>query len=260
MIARRLKLPVMVLGCVLAGAVGLMVAPTLASAALITPRVFALLERAPETVTVRGILNPESETEGGSEGGTYEFIYKESTSGECEGADHSLPVLWSGSQPQRAEGTLSGLKPGKTYSVCLRVENSTAETATSAPFTVTTAIAPEVPTGEEAKPIAARSATLDGVLNPGAERTVEPGNYEFVYSRSSSECQGPEEKTTPPVTGSGAKGETVEAPVAELLPHTQYTFCLRESHAASPTESVLGAPVTFTTPAAAPRIEAEFTS
>ncbi|HEX4116180.1 MAG TPA: hypothetical protein VHY18_09940 [Solirubrobacteraceae bacterium] len=260
MIARRLKLPVMVLGCVLAGAVGLMVAPALALAAPITPVLYAVSQRTPETVTVLGVLNLESETEGGSEGGIYEFLYKESASGECEGADHSLPVLWSGSQAQFPEGTLSGLKPGKTYAVCLRVENSTAETAVSKPFTVTTAIAPEVPTGEEAKPIAARSATLHGVLNPGAERTVEPGNYEFVYSRSSSECQGPEEKTTSPVTGSGAKGETVEAPVAELLSHTQYTFCLRESNEASPTESVLGAPVTFTTPAGAPRIEAEFTS
>jgi WD40-like Beta Propeller Repeat len=120
------------------------------------------------------------------------------------------------------------------------------------------AAAPEPPAGLEAEPIAARTATLHGVLNPN--HAGEKGSYEFVYKQSESECTGEDEKTVPTPAGAatGAKSEAVMAPIAELLPNLPYTFCLRAKNEAG--EEALSAPVTFTTLAAAPTIAGESAS
>ncbi len=242
-------------------------ATVLAALAFTTTPALAVLEtpqlevtgRTAEAMRLRGVLNPNGESEGGS----YEFLYKESKTGACEGGNKrpEPPGMWIGFQGQEADETLSALKPDTSYAVCLRAENGKVEKATSVPVTVTTAIPLETPSGGEAKPIAATEATLNGVLNPGAERKTEPGSYEFVYRQSPSECQGPGEKVTSAIAASGAKNEPDEAVVRELLPHTQYTFCLRASNEATPTpETALGPPVTFTTLAAPPTIEEQFTT
>ena len=116
------------------------------------------------------------------------------------------------------------------------------------------AIVVETPEAKPAIPIAASEATLHGVLNPLGERVTEPGSAEFRYRQSATECEGENEKAiTPEKTPEGHKAEAVEAKVTELLPATQYTFCLRAVNNAG--EEALSLPVTFTTLAAAPRIE-----
>jgi hypothetical protein len=91
------------------------------------------------------------------------------------------------------------------------------------------------------------------VLNPLAERKVEPGSYEFLYRQSASECEGEGGLTTALTAAVGAKGEAVSVPVSELLPHTTYSFCLRAVDEAG--EAATSAPVSFTTLAAAPSVQ-----
>jgi hypothetical protein len=168
------------------------------------------------------------------------------------GGGKSTPGLATGLQGQEILETLSGLEQGKQYTVCLSVSNGK-ESTLSLPVKVTTAIAPETPEAAslKAEPIAVTTATLQGVLNPLAERKSEPGSYEFLYKRSATECEG--ESTTRSTGASGDKQEAVSAPIGGLLPHTTYTFCLREANEVG--EAATSAPVTFTTLAAAPTIE-----
>ncbi len=105
------------------------------------------------------------------------------------------------------------------------------------------AAAPETPEATPASPIAATTATLHGLLNPGAPGN--PGFYEFLYKQSASECQGEGEVATSVATVTGAMQEPAEAKVTELLPNTNYTFCLRAKNEAG--EETLSAPVTFRT-------------
>jgi hypothetical protein len=155
------------------------------------------------------------------------------------------------------------------------------------------AAAPETPVTETPNPIAATTATLKGVLNPN--ETGEAGTYEFVYRPSSSECRyvlsaeeatsleaeyalylslgddtKAEEKTAElnkdrakeadnknTTQGSSAttSPQPVSAPVSELLPGSQYTFCLIAHNSAG--ETATSSPVTFTTLPAAPVIIGE---
>jgi Tol biopolymer transport system component len=115
------------------------------------------------------------------------------------------------------------------------------------------AAAPETPERLEAKPIAATTATLNGVLNP--HNAGEAGTYEFFYKQSATECQGEHQKTTGATLALGGKEEAATAPVGELLPHTAYTFCLLARNEAGEESALSSLPVTFTTLAAAPNVE-----
>lgn len=202
-----------------------------------------LTSRNASEVGLRGVLYPNA----AGESGTYEFLYKQSSS-ECEGGGKSASGVASGLSFEEVFETLSGLQPGTQYTVCLAL-TTVGGTALSAPVSVTTAIAPEPPEASAATAVTATSATLHGVLNP--HNPGEAGSYEFLYRRSGSECEG--ESVTPSTAAAGAQAEAVSAPIAELLAHTTYTFCLRASNEVG--EAAVSAPITFTTPAAAPRIE-----
>jgi hypothetical protein len=198
----------------------------------------------------------------------YFFEYSEKeTGGVLEGTIVKVPST-PGTIPAvfnpAGESVTAATEPlthGTTYYYRVVAENVKGEKAK--PGNVehfTTAIPPETPETKPATPIAATTATLNGVLNPGAPGN--PGTYEFRYRKSASECQGGEpgeEKATPATHSLGAKEEPAKAPIAGLLPHKPYTFCLRAKNEAGE-ESAVSAPVTFTTLAAAPTIEEAYAS
>ena len=157
--------------------------------------------------------------------------------------------------------TVTGLEAHKTYYYRVLATNATGEEKGTIKH-FETAIAPETPEKEEAEPIGTTTATLNGVLNPN--NAGEAGTYEFAYRQSAGECrhENPEthlqenEKATAPEPSSTTSPQPVSAPVTELLPGTQYTFCLIAHNSVG--ETAVGSPVTFTTLAAAPMITSEF--
>jgi hypothetical protein len=245
---RRLVLGSLVWLCVLVGVLVFSDVSAFAAAPE-APGLEAVSRRATpaEEVGLRGVLYPNAPGEPGS----YEVLYKQSAS-ECQGGSKTSSGIATGNQGEEVNQTLTGLAAGKQYTACLSV-TSPGGTTLSAPVTLIAPIAPETPNGLKAEPVAAFGATLHGTLNPVAERKAEPGRYEFVYRQSTSECEGEGQVTTPSTGAAGAQNEAVSAPVAELLPHTTYTFCLRASNEAG--ETATSAPVSFTTLAAAPKIE-----
>jgi hypothetical protein len=113
-------------------------------------------------------------------------------------------------------------------------------------------------------PLTASTATLRGVLNPGqagAPGTFELDAYEFVYRPSTVEspgCRGAGEVVDPGLSVGEGK-EKVSQAIEALTPGTEYTVCL-VVHNEAGEEEATSAPVTFTTLAAAPRVEETFVS
>ncbi len=247
--ARRLILSVFAAAL---GGLAFASAPALAAAPE-TPEVGVELVRA-GTVRLHGVLNPLAS--GPVEEGVYQFVYRASSKDECEGAGEVAapvsPGLALGLGPEQVFENVEGLSAGTEYAVCLVENNLKGEPAVSAPVSFTTAIPPETPDNLEARPVAAAAATLNGVLNPGSEG--DPGSYEFFYRRSASECQGENQIATSATAATGAQEEPAVASIEGLLPHTQYMFCLLARNEAGE-ESTLAGPVTFTTLAAAPKVE-----
>ncbi len=116
--------------------------------------------------------------------------------------------------------------------------------------------APETPETGAASAVTASSVTLNGVLNPNAPG--EPGEYEFLYSQSATECVEGAVSPVPAGLAVGFEKEAVSVGVSGLRPSTQYTFCLLERNAAE--EVGVGLGVTFTTSAAPPSVDSEAVS
>jgi hypothetical protein len=129
---------------------------------------------------------------------------------------------------------------------------------------VALAAAPETPEVLAPSPLTASTATLHGVLNPGqagAAGTFELDAYEFVYRPSTAEspgCRGAGEVVDPGLSLGEGK-EKVSQAIEGLTPGTEYTVCV-VVHNEAGDEEAASAPVTFTTPAVAPRIEESFVS
>jgi hypothetical protein len=229
--------------CAVAGLLAFTAAPALAASPPEAPITSAPAEVKGSTVVLQGVVNPLKSA--------WFFEYKAGS--VCTGGSTTPVEGPEETEARPVEVRVEGLTQDTKYTVCLVAENEAKEKTVGAPVTFTT-ITPEPPADLEAKPIAARTATLNGVLNPN--HAGETGTYEFVYKQSESECTG-EEKV---VAGTSAKAtrEPVSAPVGELLPNMPYTFCLRAKNEAG--EEALSAPVTFTTLAAAPTIARESVS
>jgi hypothetical protein len=208
-----------------------------------------------EEATLEAKVNPNNQET------TFTFEY--STSEAEVLAGKGTPVAGTLAAGFDAEGdpvsaAVEPLAQGTTYFFRVVAENATGEKATPGAIEhFTTTIHPETPVGLEANPVGSMTATLSGVLNPAAQG--DHGTYEFFYQQSETECQGgPGQKT---VSGAAAGGvaEQVQAKITELLPHKPYTFCLRARNEAGE-ESALAGPVTFTTIAASPAVEEQFTT
>ena len=225
----------------------------------------------PTEATLQGIVNPKISA--ATEPGTYQFEYKATktaTKAECESAGASKapasPGMYFGFVPEPESELVTGLTEGTEYIVCLAATNGKSETTVGPPFPFKTGLKLETPVNAKVKAgsITATTAEVEGELNPGKERKVDQGSYEFIYKVSSlsaaptGEC---EETRAPEPAGiaSGALKEGVGSVKLENLePNAKYTFCLRVHNEDG--EEATGAPVTFNTPAAPPTIVSETVS
>jgi hypothetical protein len=230
--------------------------------AVLAPSALAASPEAPETLkpeletigstsaVLRGVLSPHAP---GELGGTYQFIYNASETGECKGGVSTTPGMALGGEAELVTEAVEGLNPQTVYAVCL-VEHNQAKTqeAIGSPITFLTG-PPETPENEQATNITATSATLKATLNP--RHTGEPGRYKFSYRDSEGECEGYAEQETSEGRSVGDSAEVVQATATGLLPNTKYTFCARAFSESF--QSARGAPVTFTTPPTVPTITNE---
>jgi hypothetical protein len=201
-------------------------------------------------VSVEGVLSP------GGEGhpGTYEFLFNKASSGECRDGSHApaSPAMALGFEHEEVIEGLAGLEPHTEYMVCLAERNQKGEETVGPSATFTTALALEAPVAVApvSATVTATSATLRGMLNP--DGPGEAGSYEFLYRASGSECQG---WGASGGAALGGKGEAVSAEVGGLSPNTLYAACLLARNEAG--ETVLSAPVTFTTLSGKPGVSGE---
>jgi hypothetical protein len=198
-----------------------------------------------------GVVNPNASV--AKEAGTYQFVYRTSSNGECKGTGEirlpESPAVTMGlAHEELPYEEVSGLAPDTEYAACLVVtEAGTTEAAVSPVVTFKTRIPPEVPLARPATEVTGTSATLHGVVNPGKEG--EAGIVNFIYSPSATECEaGFLTKETAGTQTSGKAGEAVSTVVSDLLPRTTYTFCVRAYNTAF--EDAGSAVETFATGAA----------
>ncbi len=206
--------------------------------------------------TLNGVVNANNEET------TYKFEYSQSATGEVLHAPittvtgaASLEGLFGGQGVNVSTGP--ALKPATTYFYRVVAENAQSvkegKPARGVVESFTTALPPETPeTLSPAQDITATTVTFEGVLNPHA--AGEAGSFEFLYKRSSTECEG--ESATPTEGAVGIQGETVKGEVTSstpLQPNATYTFCLLARNNAG--EVAVGPPVHFTTLTAKPTIE-----
>jgi hypothetical protein len=168
--------------------------------------------------------------------------------------------------PRNGEGNpqpVGGLSPGSEYHYRIITKNGKGEVGDGPEQSFKTAEEPEKQAPTE---LHARSATLNGVLQP--HNPFEAGTYEFVYESSETECMGApgphgevpyKTVPVPAAASAGATPEPVQAAVTGLHPGDTYTFCLLLRNATG-SQAAIGAQETFTTPAAAPVITSESVS
>jgi WD40 repeat protein len=120
------------------------------------------------------------------------------------------------------------------------------------------AAAPEPPVAAvNGATVTARTVTLEGTLNPKA--AGDPGEYEFLYEASATDCAEGAAAPEPAGIALGLKAEAVTpVELVGLQPSTQYTVCLLERNAAL--EATVGPAVTFTTSPAPPTVDSESVS
>jgi hypothetical protein len=107
----------------------------------------------------------------------------------------------------------------------------------------------EAPVALSAAPVAAATATLHGVLDPGKVGGLgvfESDVYEFVYRANPTECRGAGEARTVRGVSLGAGGEAVSQAVGGLAPDVRYAVCL-VVHNNEETEEAVSPPVVFRT-------------
>jgi hypothetical protein len=238
----------LVLGMLAACAFGLCLPAASALAAPPEAPLLRVRSLGPTSIYMRVALHPNAP----GEVGTFELFYKQSAT-ECQGANTVGPYYAGSAQGQEEGLDLEGFQEATQYTFCASL-TTPGGTTLSAPLTLTMPSPEETPEALKAEPVGGRTATLHGVLNPLAARQSEPGSYQFIYRPSTSgECQGEGEIRTPSKAAAGAKEEAVSASLTELLPHTQYAFCVLAENDARQTS--VSSPVTFTTLVAEPTVK-----
>ena len=252
-LARNGRALVLVTVCVLFGTLALS-APAFASKPEI-PTV-QIAERSPSSAVLLGTLNPGAAEP--REGGTYQFVYRATTSGTCKGAGEQAapetPALSAGAPHEELmPEVLGGLTPGTEYAVCLvATEPGKTEQGVSAPATFVTRVTPEGPEIRPPTAVTSSGATFHAVLNPNAPG--EAGDiYQFLY-RVGTECNGTGQQALPEsgIPVAGAQAEAVSAQATGLLPKTTYSYCaimFNELVEFAESESV-----TFETPVGVPAV------
>ena len=240
-----------------------MALPTIAATLLSAAPALAAAPEAPELTvaqpiqtteaTFLGTLSPNASEP--NKGGIYRFLYN--TGAKCEGGKTTEPGLSLGAAHEELPAEpVTGLTPGTKYTVCLSITNLHGEATLSAPVPFTTPTVPQVPTtSSPAKTITARTAVLEGTLNPTAAAEV---GWHFLYSIEPA-CSASGLETTP-VQGAPVPAKTkVHIEVTELQPHHKYQFCLVARNEAGETAQSANE-VSFETKAATPSADAESTS
>ncbi len=116
---------------------------------------------------------------------------------------------------------------------------------------------PEAPTAVVVEGLTETSAIFGGELSPHQhDYFAQPYTYEFLYRKSSVECEG-ESKTPEPPALSKERGEEVlpSLEVRGLEAHTEYTVCLLARNSVG--EEAVGPAVTFRTLPAPPTVASE---
>jgi hypothetical protein len=127
------------------------------------------------TAILEGTLNPVK----AGEAGTYEFLYRVSSS-ECEG-ERSSPApagVMSGAVKQAVSVNLSALQPNAAYTFCLLARNAAGETAVGSLVHFTTPPAAPTVESEAASNIKATEARLEALVNPNNQTTECRFQYE----------------------------------------------------------------------------------
>ena len=248
---RRRAITVSILGLV---GVFVCTGTALATTPLETPEIQPATAITSASAELHGVLNPAAG--GPVEGGTYQFVYRATGSGKCRGSGEvkSTPGIAAGSGREEYFETIAHLTPATEYAVCVIEENNAkAETVESAPSTFTTA--PEAPeTLSPAKTITAKTAILEGVLNPEAEANA---GWYFDYS---TEAKCTENALTSPAEPEAlVKKQTESKEVSELQPNRKYEFCLVAFNAGGG-QSTAGNEVSLMTEPAAPEVSGESAS
>ena len=186
------------------------------------------------SATFNGFVNPNgAET-------TVIFEYGLTTEyGSTASAVQSPLAASTGSQAVSA--AITDLEPGTTYHYRVVASNTAGETA-GGDQTFTTGAAAPVALTEAATEIGGRTATLNGIVNPGGTETAVTFEYGLT----------PEYGTTVTAEGSpfsGTSDRSVSASVAELQANTTYHYRVVASNSAG---EDAGEDRTFTTGAAAP--------
>ncbi len=246
--ARRLATAMLPTLCALAGVLALGSAPALAAAPIVEGRPASSVQAS--AARLEAVVNPNNQvTECEFEYGT-EASLTTSAIVFCEPA--SFPASLGG---RGVGATVGGLQAGTTY--YFRAVATNASGTEAGPIEhFTTATPPEAPETAKATAVTATTAKLHGVLNPHSKRESEPGAYEFRYRQSATACQGENEKAVGGPAPLGHEAEAVQAEVTELLPGTDYTFCLLALDNAG--EPATAQPVTLKTAAVAPTIGEEW--
>ena len=233
--ARKPVLPVIAFCCVLVGWLVWSAVPALAAAPE-TPEVSVESPAQATTATLRGVLNPQASGEAGS----YEFLYKEGTTGCVGGAKAPEPAgMALGVEREEVFEELSSLKPDTEYTVCLRAENVSHEATIGPPVVFTTL--PEAPVTESADAQGSTVVFLGGELSPGggSGRLTYWFDYntngsciaEFTPEEEAEGKQPPVQLSTPAVEIAEGKQLQVQAEVQGLEANETYTFCLVASNA-----------------------------
>ena len=184
-----------------------------------------------KTATLDGMVNPN-----GASATNYWFQYGTTTSYGLQTGTHGAG---GGTSDQHVSASLSGLVAGTIYHYRLVAQNSAGTTdGQDQTFTTSAANAPLVTTGTASK-VGAKTATLNGTVNPNGGSTI----YWFQYGTTTSYGL----QTGTHGAGSGTSSHPVSAGIFGLVAGITYHYRLVAQNSAGTTD---GADQTFTTSAA----------